>query len=60
MTGGREPTQRSGKTSVLFELSTYTLCVGKMGEVSKIYSGECWLALEKGRVRRQTGRLLRD
>ena len=36
MTGGREPTQRSGKTSALFELSTYTLCVGKMGDVSKI------------------------
>ena len=33
----------------IFELRTYTLYVGKMGEVSKLYSEEGWPALEKGK-----------
>ena len=32
----------------IFELRTYTLYVGKMGEVSKLYSEEGWPAIEKG------------
>ena len=32
----------------LFELRTYTLYVGKMGEVTKLFLEEGWPALEKG------------